>query len=78
MAIRWCFIRNFLSIYDYLKFNHITTVLENTTDKTCTIPRYRLYTYSKEKTNMIFKLMYYDDNILKLNRKYKHFLELLK
>lgn len=81
-GIRWqldgASLETFLSIYDYLKFNHITTTLENTTDETCTIPRYRLYTYSKEKTNMIFKLMYYNDNILKLNRKYEHFLELLK
>lgn len=81
-GIRWQLdgtsLETFLSIYDYLRLNHIITVLEDTTDNTCTIPRYRLYTYSKEKTNMIFNLMYYNDNILKLNRKYEHFLELLK
>ena len=81
-GIRWQLdgtsLETFLSIYDYLRLNHIITVLEDTTDNTCTIPRYRLYTYSKEKANMIFILMYYNDNILKLNRKYEHFLELLK
>lgn len=81
-GIRWqldgASLETFLSIYDYLKFNHINTVLENTTDDSCTIPRYRLYTYSKERTNSIFNLIYYNDNILKLNRKYEHFLELLK
>lgn len=81
-GIRWQLdgtsLETFLSIYDYLKFNHITTILEDTTDAACTIPRYRLYTYSKERTNSIFNLMYYNNNILKLNRKHEHFLELLK
>ena len=81
-GIRWQLdgtsLETFLSIYDYLKFNHINTILTNTTDDSCTIPRYRLYTYSKEKTSCIFNLIYYNNNLLKLNRKYNHFLELLK
>lgn len=81
-GIRWQLdgtsLETFLSICDYLKFNHINTILEDTTDKNCTIPRYRLYTYSKERTNKIFNLIYYNDNVLKLDRKYNHFLELLK
>lgn len=81
-GIRWQLdgtsLETFLSIYDYLKFNHINIILTDTTDNSCTIPRYRLYTYSKEKTSCIFNLIYYNNNLLKLNRKYDHFLELLK
>lgn len=81
-SIRWQLdgtsIETFMSIYDYLKFNHINTILQNTTDNSCTIPRYRLYTYSQDKTKKIFDILYYKNNVLKLNRKYNHFLELLK
>ena len=56
----------------------IEVSINNTTDKTCTIPRYRLYTYSQDKVKKIFDLMYYNENILKLNRKYERFLDLLK
>ena len=71
-------IETFISIYNYLKINHINAVIQETTDNTCTIPRYRLYTYSQEKVKKIFNLIYYKNDILKLNRKYNHFLELLK
>ena len=81
-GIRWQLdgtsIETFMSIYDYLKINHVTTVIEDTTDSHCTIPRYRLYTYSQDKVKKIFNLMYYSPNVLKLNRKYERFLELLK
>lgn len=81
-GIRWQLdgtsIDTFMSIYDYLKINHITSIIEETTDNSCTIPRYRLYTYSQDKVKKIFNLLYYTSDILKLNRKYEHFLELLK
>lgn len=81
-GIRWQLdgssINTFLDIYKYLEAKHINVMIDDTTDKTCTIPRYRLYTYSQKKVKQIFDLMYYTDNILKLNRKYNHFLELLK
>ena len=81
-GIRWQLdgtsLETFLSILDYLKYNHITTVLENTADNSCTIPRYRLYTYSKERTQKIFDLCYYNPSVIKLERKYNTFKTLLK
>lgn len=81
-GIRWQLdgssIETFMSIFDYFKINHINAVIQETTDYTCTIPRYRLYVYSQEKVKKIFNLIYYENNVLKLNRKYNHFLELLK
>lgn len=81
-GIRWqldgASILTFMDIYKYLKVKKIDVMINNTTDNTCTIPRYRLYTYSQKKVKQLFDLMYYNDDILKLNRKYNHFLELLK
>lgn len=81
-GIRWQLdgssIITFLDIYKYLEKKDIKVMIDDTTDKTCTIPRYRLYTYSQDKVKKIFDLMYYNENILKLNRKYERFLELLK
>ena len=68
----------FLSIQVFFKENYqIDLTLVETTDESCTIPRYRLYTYGREKCKKIFDILYEDAN-LKLNRKYNKFLELLK
>lgn len=56
----------------------IDLTIIDTTDNTCTIPRYRLYTYGKPTCNHIFQLFYHNKPTLYLQRKYEKFKELLK
>lgn len=57
---------------------NIKTKIVFSPDERSTIPKYRLYCYSQKECRKIFELMYQNSNCIKLNRKYNHFLELLK
>lgn len=46
-------------------------------DKRSTIPKYRLYCYSKKRCKQIFELLYTNNPKLKMQRKYEKFLLLL-
>lgn len=69
-------------------FQHIQTILKDyfqietkiceNSDSKSTVPKYRLYCYSKNNCQQIFNLLYSINNCPKLHRKYNHFLELLK
>lgn len=66
------------NIQTIFKTYEIDLTIIDTTDTTCTIPRYRLYTYGKETCNHIFQLFYHKQPTLYLHRKYEKFKELLK
>lgn len=66
------------NIQTIFKTYGIDLTIVETTDETCTIPRYRLYTYGKATCNHIFQLFYHNKPKLYLQRKYEKFQELLK
>lgn len=66
------------SIQTIFKTYGIDMTIIDTTDETCTISRYRLFTYGKTIANHIFQLLYHSKPELYLKRKYEKFQELLK
>lgn len=55
----------------------ITLKITKELDKSSTIQKYRLYTYSKNKCREIFNLLYQNNNQLQMKRKYEKFLKLV-
>lgn len=67
----------FQTIQSFFKKAGIELKIRIEKDKKSTMPKYRLYCYSKKRCEQIFELLYANNPSLKMERKYKKFLSLL-